>query len=376
MMKALVSKTLLTLLALGLAACANLSTQSRQFEATSVKAITVDASQRSLVAVRKKYTEEVEWTAICTEPSPDALLAFASSGQVSASVAEKALNLAFAQQQSAAGIGLRTQSITLMRDAMYRICEAYASGALDNKEVAKLHRQYQHILLSLLAIEQLTGPVMARQASISNSASATLGISLADLSKALADSAGEQVKAASEAKLADEDNKAMQTTLKTAQDNDKAASTAETKAAVKKAQEDKDAASKKLAAAKLKEKAADKHYESLEKSLADTQKLALSASGKVTFGAVSGGNGVAEDPQSVKVVAKTVKDIVQTIVSKNYNEENCIEFLSQDEISAERKEYLNKFADYCAKLLVIPGGKKALETNLNNRLKPQSQPVK
>lgn len=62
---------------------------------------------------------------ICAEPSPDALQAYAQSfsggfnipGTATAQVAQ-----AFAT--SAGSIGLRTQSITLMRDHLYRICEA------------------------------------------------------------------------------------------------------------------------------------------------------------------------------------------------------------------------------------------------------------
>ena len=56
-------------------------------------------------------------------------------------------------------IGLRTQSIQLLRDAMYRICEAYWNDALDSESLIAMHRRFQNLMTGLLAIEQLTGAV-------------------------------------------------------------------------------------------------------------------------------------------------------------------------------------------------------------------------
>ena len=73
---------------------------------------------------------------ICAEPSPDALSAIAaqySLGSTRASGNDIALTAA--QQETAVNIGLRTQSIQLLRDSLYRLCEGYLSGAIRKNSV-------------------------------------------------------------------------------------------------------------------------------------------------------------------------------------------------------------------------------------------------
>ena len=70
---------------------------------------------------------------------------------------------------------------------MYRLCEGYASGALDEIGYSRLQRRYQNIMLGLLAIEQLTGATVASQAAIGGNASSTLGKSLAQTTALVAE---------------------------------------------------------------------------------------------------------------------------------------------------------------------------------------------
>jgi len=78
---------------------------------------------------------------VCTEPSPDALSAFASAIGAGASVpTQGAASASGALHEAAASIGLRTQSITLMRDSLYRLCEAYYNGQLSKAQVMLLKR--------------------------------------------------------------------------------------------------------------------------------------------------------------------------------------------------------------------------------------------
>ena len=113
------------LLSVFLQGCANLGTVDRITTLPSNKdkdkdgvAIHLDAKQRLVISKA--------FGIVCAEPSPDALSAFAASfGASSASPGTDAVSLAAAFQSTTASIGLRTQSITLMRDALYRICEAY-----------------------------------------------------------------------------------------------------------------------------------------------------------------------------------------------------------------------------------------------------------
>lgn len=118
---------------------------------------------------------------VCAEPSPDALQAYASSQGLSLDVPSEAeIKFANALATSAASTGLRTQSITLMRDHLYRICEAAYNKSITDLDVAQLLRRSQDMTLGILAIEQLTGAVVARQVRIDSSANAQASANLAD----------------------------------------------------------------------------------------------------------------------------------------------------------------------------------------------------
>ncbi|AMK78540.1 MULTISPECIES: hypothetical protein [Methylomonas] len=152
-----------------LAGCANINTLSRttplDFSKNEGKAVHLDIQQRLFIVNQVgKY---------CAEPSPDALAAFAAALGIGASVPPYGTgSLATSGSSSAASIGLRTQSITLMRDALYRMCEAYGNGELSGPQVMALLSRSQDLTAVILATEQLTGAVVAQQAGLSSSASA------------------------------------------------------------------------------------------------------------------------------------------------------------------------------------------------------------
>lgn len=166
---------------LGMTACADLQTVGRTtrlpllVDANNSKvepgvAIHLDAQQRLVLARGEKY---------CAEPSPDALAAYASSlGFGVSAPGQGAASLAQALQSSAGSIGLRTQSITLMRDALYRMCEAANNGDLNRLEVAMFLRRSQDLTAAVLAIEQLTGAVVAQQVILTGNANAAAAASL------------------------------------------------------------------------------------------------------------------------------------------------------------------------------------------------------
>ncbi len=138
--------------------CAQLSTvtKKKHFNNHS-EAVFIDAKQR---AVFIQNRDSKNRKAICAEPSPDALSVYAASGGVDITTKAGASGAAqFAAAEAGGSIGLRTQSIQLMRDAMYRICEGYAGGALDKASFETLHRRFQQSMVTILAVEQLTGAV-------------------------------------------------------------------------------------------------------------------------------------------------------------------------------------------------------------------------
>lgn len=159
--------------------CANLSTIDRKTEMPAYgQAIHLDASQRVILTDKDGFA--------CAEPSPDGLQSFASA--LGASVADpvaKAISLSTAYNASAASIGLRTQSITLMRETLYRLCEAARNKSLTSMDVAQLLQRSQDLTLAVLAIEQLTGAVVARQAMLTQGSNATASANVANTQAAL-----------------------------------------------------------------------------------------------------------------------------------------------------------------------------------------------
>lgn len=122
----------------------------------------MSAKERAIIVVQKQGSnpQDSNKTIVCAEPSPDALSSYAMQLAAEGKIPEStAFNLAGSFQEGSAFIGLRTQSIQLLRDAMYRNCEAYANGAIDEAEYSIASRRHQRNMVALLAIEQLTGTV-------------------------------------------------------------------------------------------------------------------------------------------------------------------------------------------------------------------------
>ena len=158
-----------------LPACANFNTIDRSTPLpkkgdSSGKAVHLDIQQRLLLVN--------EFGQYCSEPSPDALAAYAAAIGVGTSDPTSTASAAASGQSSAASVGLRTQSITLMRDALFRMCEAYANGAVGTAQVAALLSRSQDLTAVILAVEQLTGAVAANQVALVGSTGADASASL------------------------------------------------------------------------------------------------------------------------------------------------------------------------------------------------------
>ena len=162
------------LLILMLTGCANFNSIGRSTSLESYRshgnkstAIHLDAQQR-LVLSKKDMSK------ICAEPSPDVMAAYAASLGLGVNVPTMGGgSLAQGGQSSTAGIGLRTQSITLMRDAFYRICEASMNDEISQVHVATLLGRGMDLTSVILAVEQLTGAVVAGQAILTGSSNAS-----------------------------------------------------------------------------------------------------------------------------------------------------------------------------------------------------------
>lgn len=188
------------LLCCALAGCARFNTAFRTYD--SNESVMVDVKQRAIIS----RATEGEAAVICAEPSPDAMAAYAAELAGSLSVkSEVSVSGSAAAQENAAYIGLRTQSIQLLRDALYRLCEGYANKAISPQDFSTQARRYQRNMVALLAIEQLTGTVKVPPITITTQGTASASVPLEKLLKeqgALIDERAARTKDADEVKAA------------------------------------------------------------------------------------------------------------------------------------------------------------------------------
>ena len=94
---------------------------------------------------------------ICAEPSPDVVSQLALSGGLNALTQtgnSTEANLAIAAAVSR--LSNRTQTIQLLRDGLYRACEAYFNGVLEEEDYKSIIKGYDELLITLVAIEGLS----------------------------------------------------------------------------------------------------------------------------------------------------------------------------------------------------------------------------
>ncbi len=166
----------------GCASVGNLTSIYRTPDLSDGDSLVLDAEQWAVLNAPhyNKDDGSIDGRILCTMPSPDALAAAAASGSFNlegeggGDSGSGSLGGSRAVGESAASIGLRTQSIQLLRDTMFRMCESYANGALDDAELGIMMRRFQSMTVAILAIEQLTGAVVASPVAVSATGEATV----------------------------------------------------------------------------------------------------------------------------------------------------------------------------------------------------------
>ncbi len=144
------------------------------------KMVAMDAKQRVVISSAEGGTLRY-----CAEPSPDAFSVFSASLDASAKYKDSvSAGLKQAMAESGTSLTARTQSIQLMRDAMYRLCEARMNGAISDADYVDMQSRYQKSMTVLMAIESLTGAVFPPPA-ILNSQAAQGGADIPALVHAL-----------------------------------------------------------------------------------------------------------------------------------------------------------------------------------------------
>lgn len=363
---------------LGLEGCANFNSISRttpligSFDGREGKAIHLDVQQR-LVLINNLGK-------ICAEPSPDAMAAYAASLGISASVPRAGSGaLSHSQQASIASIGLRTQSITLMRDALYRMCEAFINNAAGPTQIVTLLGRSQDLTAVILAVEQLTGAVAANQAALTGTTSASASASLLS-NQALLDAARENetnknneleeakasLKAAEETRNSQEKAEAAAKIERDRQANNSSATDAEKATAQKnweRSKEELERAQREVDAAQNTVQTRKKLYEEAQKNRAAIEK-AKDSSLNNTIASTTSSNEFSTPTSRIQLskdatesVAKAVQAMVEKVLDKNYIEESCMATLGyfpEGSWNEEQKQQLREIKDSC--LIIIQHG--------------------
>jgi hypothetical protein len=119
---------------------------------------------------------------VCTEPSPDVAKALSDALTANANATASGLSqlasgasvslgagFAITQNASLSEIGRRIATTQLLRDGVFRLCEAYANGAISRYEYALVLSRYGDTMITLLAIEALSGISSAQAAAVASS---------------------------------------------------------------------------------------------------------------------------------------------------------------------------------------------------------------
>lgn len=359
---------LVGLLLLLVAGCANINTIHRSTDLDikrtaltgSGKAVHLDIQQRLLII------DEIG--NYCAEPSPDALAAFAGAIGASASnPAKAAVAGSFAGNSSAASVGLRTQTITLMRDALFRMCEAYANGAVGEAQIAALLNRSQDLTAVVLAVEQLTGATVANQAVLGGQADADATASLRASSELvetlsnrverqqlrLEDAISRKTNTESALKEAETALATAKSQLTTAQSGGNQPTIAAAQTNVNNATIDRDRRKSELNVAEdlvqIRQRALDKANDALDAaSEQQDQAVAANSAGSSGSGQFSkpGATSALDKEASIRVAA-AVEAMVTEVIKKDYSLESCMSVItsSSDKIGRDARAFCQNLVE-------------------------------
>lgn len=337
-------KTILCIAALMafLSGCAHSIHRVDGIDDDEAKVIWVDAKQRALFTGKRAIKTEritqsgtpptttkeefvTTYRAYCTEPSPDvfsalsqAMSASGSFGQDKKSISA-ALQAAFSSVESGSTIP-RTQTISMLRELMYRTCERYISGALNELQFPIQAVRDQHLMVSILAIEQLTGVVTPRTVALTGSANSSAGQNSSEAIVRLDDAWKNLQKSDAALKAA----KADYQTLEDAEPKCSALKekvdlgNSDIESAEQKKLSECTAQQSKATAAEANRKQAAEHYDALKTASINGGPASSTATGNVTIGADSS----TPDAESIQAIAGTVK----AIVGMNFEQDEFVLF--------------------------------------------------
>lgn len=316
--------------------CASWSTYNKQrdFIDAAPSVVFIDAKQRAIISTPAPDDPTGRIRRFCAEPSPDALAAIAATGGLNLSAANKG-ELGYAQgfSEGAASIGLRTQSIQLLRDVMYSNCQAFLNQGVTGFGLETMQRRFQSTLVAVLAIEQLTGVTKANAVALSGQATAND----AEVLGAAIKLASETEAAMKSAKTKLETDDAAKTSAKTAFDEYVKAHAGDTTSAEYVAAKDKaDKAAKAAAASEIAFKDRSTEFEAAKA----VRQAATSAGGAGSVKAqVSADTSARMAAENAAVVSTAVVDIVKNTLELGFGREVCTTLFGQLMSTAEQNTH-------------------------------------
>ncbi len=264
----------------------------------------------------------------CSEPQPDVFTALAVSLGLDVGLAPStgtdAVKVATALSENASTIS-RTQTINLLRESFFRTCERSLNDSQMSPEMLVQAARDQRMMVSVLAIEQLTGAVTPPPVTIISSSNAAVTGDAAKMMERLDTAKAEYTAADTAATKAENESKALEA-ANLCTDIRKVAEASRTQE-----QKDKltacDAAKTKATAARATAESAKTHYEAL-------RNVATAGGGAATHtgGSVTGGGSPPNQPgpSDRATVAAAVQHIVDNTFGVDEYAMLCIRVLSND----------------------------------------------
>ena len=162
----------------------------RTFDLDNANSLSIDANQRLILVTQQGGVEGNEFI-VCAEPSPDALTARAAAIAASGGYSGVSASLAASSTEEAALIGLRTQTIQLLRDGYYRLCEAYLNGALSREQYNLAVVNVPSTIVAIMAVDAVAGTPTAAPVVVSAGGSTATSNSGEDNAEARASQEGQ-----------------------------------------------------------------------------------------------------------------------------------------------------------------------------------------
>jgi hypothetical protein len=354
-----------------LGSCSGSIYRQRPLRGAEPVAITVDARQRVLLSQPDRKidgTSDPQFRRYCAEPSPDVftVLGVAASGSGNfATGADKSVNAALQAAFSSTETGTtiaRTQTLNMLREMMFRTCERYLSGAISPDEFPIIAARDQRIMVSILAIEQLTGAVTPRPVGLSATGSASTGLNPTEMVKLLAAAQGD-IKTADDdvaAKTkkvteADAPSGTCATLRKKKADGTPALTADETNKL-----NTCEAADKALSESKAKRDVAQANYD----DLVAASKKGIGVSSAATGGKVDFGQGE-DHKEAVASVAAAVGTIVRNTFDQDETQLFCIRVLNPQLPSFGNPELRQKCLNYLVARVTIDQASLARRYGMN-----------